>query len=95
MESVWTDVCGASEKETLSVAAGFTTMERHFDEVFVRTNGETHYLWRVLDHGEDSPGSALALQHTVRRSITRPDREGSDSARRWMSNDRRTQGVTH
>ena len=23
---------------------------RHLDEVFVRINGETHYLWRAVDH---------------------------------------------
>ena len=22
----------------------------HLDEVFVRINGETHYLWRAVDH---------------------------------------------
>jgi putative transposase len=23
---------------------------RHLDEVFVKINGETHYLWRAVDH---------------------------------------------
>jgi putative transposase len=22
----------------------------HLDEVFVRINGQTHYLWRAVDH---------------------------------------------
>jgi putative transposase len=31
----------------------------HVDEVFVRINGETHYLWRAVDHeGEVSRCSA-------------------------------------
>ena len=24
--------------------------QRHFDEVFVKINGERHYLWRAVDH---------------------------------------------
>ncbi len=39
----------------------FSQWRWHLDEVFVRINGETHYLWRAVDHeGEvlDSPRSA-------------------------------------
>jgi putative transposase len=25
----------------------------HLDEVFVKINGETHYLWRAADHEEE------------------------------------------
>ena len=28
----------------------FSTWRWHLDEVFVRINGETHYLWRAVDH---------------------------------------------
>lgn len=28
----------------------------HLDEVFVRINGETHYLWRAVDHEGDARG---------------------------------------
>ncbi|MGB6389442.1 MAG: DDE-type integrase/transposase/recombinase, partial [Methyloceanibacter sp.] len=28
----------------------FSQWRWHLDEVFVRINGETHYLWRVVDH---------------------------------------------
>ena len=24
--------------------------KRHLDQVFVKSNGETHYLWRAVDH---------------------------------------------
>jgi putative transposase len=27
-----------------------THWQWHLDEVFVKINGETHYLWRALDH---------------------------------------------
>lgn len=29
---------------------GFRHWRRHLDEVFVRINGERHYLWRAVDH---------------------------------------------
>ena len=35
----------------------------HLDEVFVRINGETHYLWRVVDH----EGEVLEVFATKRR----------------------------
>jgi len=35
----------------------------HLDEVFVRINGETHYLWRAVDH----EGEVLEVYATIRR----------------------------
>ncbi len=35
----------------------------HLDEVFVKINGETHYLWRAVDH----EGEALESYVTKRR----------------------------
>ena len=35
----------------------------HLDEVFIRINGETHYLWRALDH----EGEVLEVFATKRR----------------------------
>jgi len=35
----------------------------HLDEVFVRINGETHYLWRAVDH----EGEVLEVFATQRR----------------------------
>jgi putative transposase len=35
----------------------------HLDEVFVRINGETHYLWRAIDH----EGEVLEVLATKRR----------------------------
>ena len=37
----------------------------HLDEVFVRINGETHYLWRVVDH----EGEVLEVFATKRRDL--------------------------
>ncbi len=30
----------------------FSQWRWHLDKVFVRINGETHYLWRAVDHAE-------------------------------------------
>nr|WP_235901266.1 transposase [Pontixanthobacter aquaemixtae] len=29
---------------------GFRNWRWHLDKVFVKINGETHYLWRAVDH---------------------------------------------
>ena len=41
----------------------FSQWRWHVDEVFVRINGETHYLWRAVDH----EGEVLEVIATKRR----------------------------
>src|SRR5680860_810111 len=41
----------------------FSQWRWHLDEVFVRINGETHYLWRAVDH----EGEVLVVFVTKRR----------------------------
>ena len=41
----------------------FSQWRWHLDEVFVRINGETHYLWRAVDH----EGEGLEVFATKRR----------------------------
>ena len=36
---------------------GFRHWRWHFDEVFVKINGERHYLWRAVDHEGEVPES--------------------------------------
>ncbi len=43
--------------------SGFTQWRWHLDEVFVRINGETYYLWRAVDHA----GEVLEVFVTKRR----------------------------
>lgn len=38
------------KKQRLASMHGFTQWRWHLDEVFVRINGETYYLWRATDH---------------------------------------------
>ncbi len=64
----------------------FSQWRWHLDEVFVRINGETHYLWRAIDH----EGEVLEVFATKRR-----DRRGERAkhcAAMWQDlkpNDRR------
>jgi len=37
-------------KKRITLSGGYTQWKWHLDEVFVRINGETHYLWRAVDH---------------------------------------------
>ena len=41
----------------------FPSWRWHLDEIFVRINGETHYLWRAVDH----EGEVLEVFVTKRR----------------------------
>jgi len=38
------------KRQRISRMKGFTQWRWHVDEVFVKINGETHYLWRAVDH---------------------------------------------
>ena len=37
-------------KKRISHPQNYTNWKWHLDEVFVKINGETHYLWRAVDH---------------------------------------------
>ena len=38
------------KRQRISRMKGFTQWRWHLDEMFVKINGETHYLWRAVDH---------------------------------------------
>jgi putative transposase len=37
-------------KKRVSQMRAYSNCQWHLDEVFVKINGETHYLWRAVDH---------------------------------------------
>jgi putative transposase len=41
---------GEMRQRRVSYMRGFRHWRWHLDEVFVKINGETHYLWRAVDH---------------------------------------------
>jgi len=42
-------------RQRISRMRGFSQWRWHVDEVFVKINGETHYLWRAVDREGDIP----------------------------------------
>ncbi len=40
-------------KKRVSQMRAYSNWQWHLDEVFVKINGETHYLWRAVDHEGD------------------------------------------
>ncbi len=51
------------KRQRISRMRGFRHWRWHLDEVFVKINGETHYLWRAVDH----EGEILESYVTKRR----------------------------
>jgi putative transposase len=50
-------------RKRVSRMRGYSNRRWHLDEVFVRINGETHYIWRAVDH----EGEVLESYVTKRR----------------------------
>ena len=50
-------------KKRVQQLRAYSTWRWHLDEVFVKINGETHYLWRAVDH----EGEVLETYVTKRR----------------------------
>ena len=53
-------------KKRVSQMRAYSNWQWHLDEIFVKINGETHYLWRAVDHG----GEVLESYVTKRRDRT-------------------------
>ena len=62
VEPVRSAVCGR-DPEASDLFHSHSNWRWHLDEVFVRINGETHYLWRAVDH----EGEVLEVFATKRR----------------------------
>ena len=74
---------------------GFTQWRWHLDEVYVKINGEMHYLWRAVDHeGEvlealatktrDKP-AALKLMKRLMKRYGRPETVVTDGLRSYCA----------
>ena len=50
-------------RNRVSRMRSYSNWQLHLDEVFVKINGETHYLWRAVDH----EGEVLESYVTKRR----------------------------
>ena len=54
---------GEIRKKRIQQMRAYSNWQWHLDEVFVKINGETHYLWRAVDH----EGEVLESYVTKRR----------------------------
>jgi putative transposase len=59
----------------------FSQWRWHLDEVFVRINGETHYLWRAVDH----EGEVLEVFKRTMKRYGRPRSIVTDRLRSYRS----------
>lgn len=65
-------------RQRISRMKGFRHWRWHLDEVFVKINGETHYLWRAVDHeGEilesyvNKEGDKIAALRFLKKALRR------------------------
>jgi putative transposase len=52
-------------KKRYSSAHNYPNWRWHIDEVFVKTNGETRYLWRAVDHDGEVLGVLVTKQRNT------------------------------
>jgi putative transposase len=52
----------------VSQKRAYSNWQWHLDEMFVKINGETHYLWRAVDHEWDVLESFLQRAVIARQS---------------------------
>lgn len=55
-------------RQRASRMKGLRHCRRHLDERFVKINGETHYLWRAVDH-EGEFWRAMSLRSGIKRLL--------------------------
>ena len=69
-ETVRPCVRGGDQKEAFRTDANQDAMCWHLDEVFVRINGETHYLWRAVDHEGEVLESFVTKRRDRKAALT-------------------------
>lgn len=57
------------KRQRISRMRGFRNWRWHLDEVFVKINGETHYLWRAVDHEGEILGSYVTKKRDKRAAL--------------------------
>ena len=48
--TLWRGFAAEIRKRRVQQLRSYSNWQWHLDEVFVKVNGETHYLWRAVDH---------------------------------------------
>ena len=82
-------------KKRISHPQNYSNWKWHLDEVFVKINGETHYLWRAVDHEDEvletfvskrrDRNAALAFLKKIMRRYGRPNVIVTDKLRSYRA----------
>nr|WP_223798799.1 IS6 family transposase [Sphingomonas nostoxanthinifaciens] len=82
-------------QQRVSYMRGFRQWRWHLDEVFVKINGETHYLWRAVDHEGEilesyvtktrDKKAALAFMKKALKRNGSPERITADGLRSYQA----------
>ena len=77
-------------RNRVSRMRSYSNWQWHLDEVFVKINGETHYLWRAVDH-EGEVLESYVTKRRDRKAALKFLRKGNEALRRARSScDRKT-----
>jgi putative transposase len=60
---------GEIRKKRVSQMRAYSNWQWHLDEVFVKINGETHYLWRAVDHEDEVLESYVTKRHDRKAAL--------------------------
>ncbi len=86
---------GEIRSRRASYMRGFRQWRWHFDEMYVKINGEMHYLWRAVDHEGEvlesfatkarDKAAALAFMKKAMKRYGKPERIVTDGLRSYSS----------
>jgi putative transposase len=62
-------------KKRVSQMRAYSNWQWHLDEVFVKINGETHYLWRAVDHEGEVLESFVTKRRDAQGSLEIPQED--------------------
>ena len=74
------------KRQRISRMCGFRNWHWHVDEVFVKINGETHYLWGAVDHEGEILESYVTEKRDKKGGVT-VLKEGAEAA--WSDRENR------
>jgi putative transposase len=57
-------------KKRIHPSHNYSNWKWHLDEVFVKINGETHYLWRAVDHEGEAIESFVSKRRDRKATLT-------------------------
>ncbi len=86
---------GEIRRKRASCMRGFRQWRWHLDEMYVKINGEMHYLWRAVDHEGEvlesfatrtrDKAAALAFMKKAMKRYGKPDRIVTDGLRSYSA----------